>query len=88
MKVNNHMLLREIAGEHVLIPVGEWVNTFRGIMSLNGSGLLLWQKLQHDCTEDMLIAAVLETYDVDADTAAKDVREFLAQLERADILIR
>lgn len=88
MKVNDHMILREIAGENVLIPVGEWVNTFRGIMSLNGSGLLLWQKLQRDCTEEELIAAVLDTYEIDEETAQKDVREFLAQLERADILIR
>ena len=87
MKVNDHLILREIAGEYILIPVGERVNTFRGIMSLNGSGLLLWQKLQQDCTEEELIAAVLETYDVDPETAAKDVREFLDQLAQADVLI-
>ena len=87
MRANDLMILREIAGESILIPVGERVNTFRGIMSLNGSGVLLWQKLQQDCTEEELISAVLETYDVDAETAAKDVREFLAQLKQADILI-
>lgn len=88
MKVHNDMVLREIAGEHILIPTGQRINSFSGIMSLNGSGLLLWQKLQQDCTEEELIAAVLEAYDVDAETAAKDVREFLTQLEQADILIR
>lgn len=87
MRANDLMILREIAGESILIPVGERVNTFRGIMSLNGSGVLLWQKLQQDCTEEELISAVLEAYDVDAETAAKDVREFLAQLKQADILI-
>ena len=88
MRVNNHMLLRQIAGENVLIPVGEMINTFHGIMSLNGSGLLLWQTLQHDCSEEELVAAVLEAYDVDAETAAKDVREFLVQLEQANVLVR
>lgn len=88
MKVSDQMILREIAGEYVLIPAGERANSFYGIMSLNGSGLLLWQKLQSECTEEELIAAVLENYDVDEDTAAKDVREFLAQLEQADILFR
>lgn len=88
MRVNDQMILRKIAGENVLLPVGEMMNTFRGIMSLNGSGLLLWERLQTDCTEAELISAVLEEYDVDETTAAKDVREFLAQLEGAGILIR
>lgn len=87
MKVNDHMILREIAGEHILLPVGERINTFHGIMSLNGSGLLLWKKLQQDCTEAELIAAVLDTYDVDPETAAKDVGEFLLQLKQAEVLI-
>lgn len=88
MKVNDQMLLREIAGEYVLIPVGERNNTFCGIMSLNDSGLLLWRKLQQDCTEKDLVAAVLEEYDVDPQTAEQDVREFLMQLEQAEVLIR
>lgn len=87
MRANEHMILREIAGEHILLPVGEQMNSFRGIMSLNGSGLLLWQKLQQDCTEAELVAAMLETYDVDPETAAKDVEAFLLQLKQADILV-
>ena len=88
MKVNDQMVLRKIAGENVLIPVGEMMSTFRGIMSLNGSGLLLWELLQSERTEAELVAAVLDTYEVDEQTAAQDVREFLAQLDQAKILIR
>ncbi len=88
MKVSNQMLLREIAGEHILIPVGEQNNSFHGIMVLNGSGLLLWEALQQECTEEDLLRLVLETYEVDADTAGKDVREFLDRLDEAGVLIR
>lgn len=88
MRVTEQLTLRQIAGEHILIPVGDFANTFHGIMSLNGSGLLLWELLQQDRTEAELVAAVLDTYDVDAQTAAKDVREFLTQLEQAKALVR
>lgn len=88
MRVNGQMALRKIAGENVLIPIGEMMNTFQGIMSLNGSGLFLWDLLQQERSEAELITAMLETYEVDAETAAKDVREFLAQLEQANVLIR
>ncbi len=88
MRVTDQLTLRQIAGEHILIPVGEFANSFRGIMSLNGSGLLLWELLQQDRTEEELVAAVLDAYDVDAQTAAKDVGEFLTMLEQAKVLLR
>lgn len=88
MRVNDHAILRKIAGENILVPVGELMNSFHGIMSLNSSALLLWETLQKDCTEEELVAVFLDTYDVDEETATKDVREFIAQLEQINILIR
>lgn len=88
MRASDHVVLRKIAGESILIPVGEMMNYFHGIMSLNGSGLLLWEALQKDCTEEELVETVLAAYDVDAETAARDVREFIGQLEQANILIK
>lgn len=86
MKVKDQLVMRRIAGENFLIPVGEMINTFNGIISLNGSGGLLWELLQQERTEAELIDAVLETYEVDEPTARQDVREFLAQLEQAKLL--
>lgn len=88
MRVRKDLILREIAGEHILIPVGEQMSSFHGIMVLNGSGLLLWEALQKDVTEAELIEAILATYDVDPETAGQDVREFIGRLEEAGVLIR
>ncbi len=46
MKVSRDFMLREIAGETVVIPVNEAAVHFQGIMSLNESGRLLWDKLR------------------------------------------
>ena len=86
MRAIQSMILREIAGEHLLIPVGEAAMRIRGMITLSESGLLLWNALQNDCTEDQLVDAILAEYDVDRPTAEADVAAFLTQMRTAGIL--
>lgn len=87
MKVSKEMMLREIAGEHILIPVGEAAKKFSGLISLNESGRMLWERLQEDCSEEDLVTALLDEYEVDRETAAADVKAFLAKMQEADLLL-
>lgn len=86
LKVRKDFIIREIAGEIVIIPVNEAAVHFQGIMSLNESGKLLWDRLQEDVSEDTLIAALLEDYDTTHDVAKHDVSVFLDQLRKQNIL--
>lgn len=86
LKVSGEMLLREIAGEHILIPVGETALKLHGMISLSESGFLLWKKLEEECSEEELTEAVLEEYEVDRETAAADVQEFLNRLRELNLL--
>ena len=86
MRVSGDFIIREIAGEHILIPVGQAALHIHGMINLTESGVLLWQRLQQDTTEDQLVEAILAEYDIDSDTARSDVREFLDKLRRLEIL--
>lgn len=86
MKASENMILREIAGEYLLIPVGPMAMKVHGMISLTESGLLLWKKLGEDCTEEELIESILREYDVDRETAARDVHGFLDKLRQLGIL--
>lgn len=86
LKASDEMLLRNIAGEHILIPVGEAALKLHGMISLSESGLLLWNKLQEESSEEELIEAVLEEYDIDHETASADVQEFLNRLCELELL--
>ena len=86
MKIQGELILREIAGENILIPVGETALHVKGMISLTESGALLWKRLQAECTEDDLVQAVLEEYDVDRETAVADVTSFLDQLRALNLL--
>ncbi len=69
-----------------MIPVGEAALKIKGMISLSESGLLLWNKLQTDCTLDDLVAAMLAEYKVDRATAEQDVQVFLKRMADVGIL--
>lgn len=86
MKVRSDLMLREIAGENILVPVGEAAAAFQGIISLNGSGLLLWRRLQAGAAESELVDALLAEYDASPETARQDVTAFVEQLRQHGLL--
>lgn len=86
MKAIKDVVLRQIAGEHLLIPTGKAALHIHGMINLSESGLVLWNRLQSECTEQELVDALLAEYDVDRDTAAADVRAFTAQLKEVGLL--
>ena len=47
---NPNYVLREIAGESVLVSIGEGVADFCGIITLNQSAKILWETLKQGST--------------------------------------
>ncbi|HIZ13068.1 MAG TPA: PqqD family protein [Candidatus Mediterraneibacter stercorigallinarum] len=86
MKVQKEFVLREIAGDYVIIPTGKTVLTFNGLITVNEVGADLWKMLQSEVTFDDLLNGILETYDVDEETAREDIQEFLDTLIEGGIL--
>jgi hypothetical protein len=86
MKVKEDYLLRNVAGSHIVVPVGEGSLDFSGVITLNEVGAFLWEKLQSNTTEDELLSALLGEYDVDENTARADISEFISKLKGADLL--
>lgn len=85
MKLKDGFLLRKVAGEYVVIPTGAELD-LNMMITLNGTGAFLWEKLQAETTEDALVAALLAEYDVDEDTAKKSVVTFVEKLKSHDFL--
>ena len=86
MKIKEGFILRTVGGNHIVVPVGAQTVDFRGIITLNETGVFLWNLLQEDCTEEQLTEALLAEYDVAADVAAADVSRFAESLRQADLL--
>lgn len=86
MKVNNEFVLREIAGDYIIIPTGKMALEFNGMITTNEVGVLLWKKLQEETTFEELLQAVLGEYDVEEEVAKADIQEFLDNLVKGGIL--
>lgn len=87
MRLAVKLMIRTIADEIVAIPVGTSGNAFSGILGLNEVGKDLIELLAEEQTEDTLVSALLEQYDVDSETARADVREVLENLRSAGLLM-
>lgn len=85
MKLKEGFVLREIAGDTVVIPSGDILN-FDMMITLNETAAFLWKKLENGAEENELVQALLNEYEVEASFAQKHVTEFIAKLNEHELL--
>ena len=86
MIIKKELIKREITGDTILVPVGKTVLDSNGLFMLNELGAFIWDLLPGTESEEDICNAVLEQYDVSAETVEKDVSEFLEKLRKMDII--
>ena len=79
MKIKEGFLLREVAGQTVVLPVGGDLD-LNMMITLNGTGAFLWERLLSETDEAGLVDALLQEYDVDEVTARNSVAAFVKKL--------
>lgn len=88
MRIEKEFVLREIAGDYIIIPTGKTVLEFNGLITVNEVGVTLWNMLQEEVTFDQLVQGVLAEYDVEEEVAREDIQEFLDTLAKGGILVK
>lgn len=81
MKIKDGFMLREIAGSWVVVPLGQRVVEYNGLMILSESGALLWRLLEKGAEMDDLVKAILSEYEVDEATARADIEEMIGNIK-------
>ena len=79
-------VLRKVAGENILVPVGNTALTFNGLVTLNESGRFcgnIWKKTGRG---EELVQEVLQEYEVSEEQARLDIGQFLTYLAKAGVL--
>ena len=85
MKLKNGFVLREVAGQTVVLPAGGGLN-LNMMISLNDTGKFLWTLLENETEESVLVSALLKEYDVDEITAQNAVADFIETLNKYEFL--
>ena len=88
MRIKEGFELREICGEHVILSHGMDNIDFSKIISLNETAAFLWKQAvgKEAISEDRLVSSLLEAYEVDEETARKDVAQVLAKWREIGLL--
>ncbi len=86
MRIKDTYVLRCVAGENLVVPLGSSTVSFNSIITLNESGKFLWEQLSKHTTEQALTDALLSVYEIDRKTAEKDVLSFVKSLRDNGIL--
>lgn len=87
-KIKKCFLLKDIAGESVVIARGPYALEFGGVLVLNDSCSLLWKAMNEYCTKEDLCAVLVNEYGIDEQTAAVDVEAFIKKMLEYDLLDR
>lgn len=86
MKIKEGFILRKVGIQYVVAATGKASENFNGMMRLNESGAFAFRLLQEGITGEELVSRIVAEYQVDEDTARRDVEAFLAALGEADAL--
>ena len=86
MKIKEGYILREVAGNFIVVAIGNAVKNFNGVINLNESGAFLWRILEKGATKEQLKEQLLAEYDVSEEIADKDINAFVSKLEEKGLI--
>ena len=88
MKLKDQLILREVAGEYVIVPTGQRVREVTNVVCISASAAYLWDYMKdHEFTKEELIQRILEHYQgVTREQAEQDIERFLTILSDNGIL--
>ena len=86
MNVKLDFVLREIAGETLLVPAGKTALDLNGMLTLNETGAALWRMLPEAADAEALTQGLQEFEGAPAEQVRADVEEFLARLRELGIV--
>ena len=86
MKLIKGFVITRVGGDYVAVATGEVGAKFNGMLKNNETAAFLLGKLQEETTQEALVSALLDEYDVTREVAEKDVAQFIQKLREAGVL--
>ena len=80
MRIKQGFVMREVAGQTVIVATGEAARGFRGMIKVNEAGRIIWQGITDGLDETAIVERIVDAFDVTCDTAERDVAAFVAQM--------
>ncbi len=86
MKLKEEFITYQTGENYVAVTANEENSVLNGMIRGNATTVLILRALSRETTEEAIVAAVREEYDVDRDTAVSDVHRVVETLRDEGLL--
>lgn len=80
-KLKSRFVTREVGNELILVPLTGNVAEMSALFTLNETAKFIWDNATENNSIDDLVKLMIDTFDIDDQTAGKDIESFLEKLE-------
>lgn len=84
MKIKNGFTLKKVMGSYMIVSTTD--ESFNNVQTMNETGAFLWELLKEDTTIDSMSQKVAEEYEIDEETAKRDIEAFVDKLKSAGLI--
>lgn len=88
MKIKHSYILKKVMGKYMIVSLEESASQTLNMQTINDTGAFIWNLVADGATEEEICEKMITEYDIDKETAAKDISKFIDALEKAGILER
>ena len=78
-RINPDFILREIAGEYTIIPIGGDNVFSNAVMAPNGTAVFLWEAFQQPSTIQDVVVEAMQKYDATEEQIYNSISNFVKQ---------
>ena len=86
MKIKENYVMREVAGQAIVIAIGEESGRFKGMINLNRTGRDVWTCLKNGMGLNETVKEIVDKYEVDSNIVAQDVEKMVDKLYKVGVL--
>lgn len=86
MKLKDGVIITSANGEYVAVAAGDAGRDFNGMIRMNKTAAFIMENMREDTDEAGLVEALCGKYDVDAETARKNVKIIVDRLRSAGLI--
>jgi hypothetical protein len=76
------IVTRKTGNEYILVPITNNIADMNSVYTLNETAAFIWDRIDGTRNVEEIIAALTDEYEIDAQTAEKDVFSFIENMSK------
>jgi hypothetical protein len=81
-QLKSKFVAREVGEELIVVPLTGSIAQMSEMFTLNATAKFIWESIDENSTTESLETLLTDTFEVDAETASRDISNFLVQMAK------